>query len=241
MGTSTRILAVAFVAVVAAFIGSTILVQRESRVIDADALLISRDAAPGIQVISDLRVEVREMQARLLRSSRAGCPAPMLRTRAAGSTTCSSRRSRFLRTPRGVAAGQAPQRGARFRRGDRARSGAGAGGHREEAVRTMRNDVWRLADTAGTAANDLVLYDVRAAESAAQRIESARQRGNRTAWQLDALCALLATFAAFATVRAVRQMHRVQQANHDLTQRKAAELEQFAGRVAHDILSPSPR
>src|SRR5207237_451075 len=80
----------------------------------------------------------------------------------------------------------------------------------------------------GTAANDLVLYDVRAAESAAQRIESARQRGNRTAWQLDALCALLATIAAFATVRAVRQMHRVQQANHDLTQRKAAELEQFA-------------
>ena len=39
-------------------------------------------------------------------------------------------------------------------------------------------------------------------------------------------------------VRAVRQMQRVQQANHDLTQRKAAELEQFAGRVAHDILSP---
>ena len=33
-------------------------------------------------------------------------------------------------------------------------------------------------------------------------------------------------------------MQRVQQANHDLTQRKAAELEQFAGRVAHDILSP---
>ncbi|HMC32810.1 MAG TPA: HAMP domain-containing sensor histidine kinase, partial [Myxococcales bacterium] len=47
-----------------------------------------------------------------------------------------------------------------------------------------------------------------------------------------------ATIAAFATVRAVRQMHRVQQANHDLTQRKAAELEQFASRVAHDILSP---
>src|SRR5207302_11259454 len=67
MGTSTRILAVAFVAVVAAFIGSTILVQRESRVIDADATLISRDAAPGIQVISNLRVELREMQTRALR------------------------------------------------------------------------------------------------------------------------------------------------------------------------------
>src|SRR2546425_444560 len=65
------------------------------------------------------------------------------------------------------------------------------GGHREEAVRTVRDDVWRLADTAGTAANDLVLYDVRAAESAAQRIESARQHGNRIAWQLDALWGLV--------------------------------------------------
>ena len=74
MGTSTRILAVAFVAVVAAFIGSTILVQRESRVIDADATLISRDAAPGIQVISNLRVELREMQTRALRVIESGAP-----------------------------------------------------------------------------------------------------------------------------------------------------------------------
>src|SRR3989442_13224135 len=74
MGTSTRILAVAFVAVVAAFIGSTILVQRESRVIDADATLISRDAAPGIQGISNLRVELREMQTRALRVIESGAP-----------------------------------------------------------------------------------------------------------------------------------------------------------------------
>jgi len=49
MTTSTRVLAVAFVAVVAAFIGSSVLVRRSARVIDADALRISRDAAPGIQ------------------------------------------------------------------------------------------------------------------------------------------------------------------------------------------------
>jgi len=239
MGTSTRILAVAFVAVAAAFIGSTILVQRESRVIDADALLISRDAAPGIQVISDLRVEVREMQARLLRVIESGA--------SSGDVADSRRRLDHL-LEQAVAlptdASEALLLGklhSAVRTFDEATERAleqARGGHREEAVRTVRNDVWRLADTAGTAANDLVLYDVSAAESAAQRIESARQHGNRIAWQLDALCALLATIAAFATVRAVRQMHRVQQANHDLTQRKAAELEQFASRVAHDILSP---
>src|SRR2546428_12262270 len=99
------------------------------------------------------------------------------------------------------------------------------GGHREEAVRTVRDDVWRLADTAGTAANDLVLYDVRAAESAAQRIESARQHGNPVPPQLDALCALVATIAPLATVRAGRQMHRVQHANPDPAQTKGAQLE----------------
>src|SRR6266478_2481568 len=36
----------------------------------------------------------------------------------------------------------------------------------------------------------------------------------------------------------MRHMQRVQQDSHALAQRKAEELEQFAGRVAHDILSP---
>jgi signal transduction histidine kinase len=239
MGTSTRILAVAFVAVVAAFIGSTVLVQRESRVIDADATLISRDAAPGIQVISNLRVELREMQTRVLRVIESGSPGAevadsrrrldQLLERAVGLPTDTHEALLLGKLHSAVRAfDEATERALEQARG----------GHREEAVRTVREEVWRLADVAGAAANELVLYDVKAAESAAQRIEVARRRGNRTAWQLDALCALLAASAAFATVRAVRQMQRVQQANHDLTQRKAAELEQFAGRVAHDILSP---
>jgi signal transduction histidine kinase len=239
MGTSTRILAVAFVAVVAAFIGATILVQRESRVIDADAVLISRDAAPGIHVISDLRVELREMQTRVLRFVESGAP---------GADVADSRRRLDDLLEQAVAlpadAREALLLGklhSAVRAFDEATERAleqAHGGHREEAIRTVRNDVWRLADIAGSAANDLVQHDVRAAEGAAQRIEAARSRGNRIAWQLDALCALLAAFAAFVTLRALRQTHRVQQANHDLTQRKAAELEQFAGRVAHDILSP---
>jgi len=68
METSTRWLLISFVAVVATFIGSTVLVQHQAREIDAEAARISRDAAPGIQVISDLRGEVREMQARVVRA-----------------------------------------------------------------------------------------------------------------------------------------------------------------------------
>ena len=177
MGTSTRILAVAFVAVVAAFIGSTILVQRESRVIDADATLISRDAAPGIQVISNLRVELREMQTRALRVIESGAP---------GADMADSRRrlDQLLEQAVGLPtdAHEALLLGklhSAVRAFDEAMERAleqARGGHREEAVRSVRGDVWRLADVAGAAANELVLYDVKTAESAAQRIEAARRR-----------------------------------------------------------------
>src|SRR2546425_12923436 len=63
MTTSIRVLAVAFVAVVAAYFGAMLLVQRSVRVIDTDAARISRDAAPDIRVISNLRAELREMHA----------------------------------------------------------------------------------------------------------------------------------------------------------------------------------
>ena len=238
MGTSTRVLAVAFLGVVAAFIGSTVLVQHQAREIDADAVMISRDAAPGIQVISDLRAEVREMQARVFRTVN-GFPA---------SDIVDSRRRLDALLERAVAlptdAPEALLLGklhSAVRAFDEAAERAleqARGGHRDVAQETARNEVFRLADAAGAAANDLVQYDVEAAEKAAQRIEAARRRGNRTAWQLDAFCAAIAAFAAFVTIRALRQIHRMQQAHQNLTERKAAELEQFAGRVAHDILSP---
>jgi len=54
MTSSIRVLAVAFVAVVSAYFGAVLLVQRSVRVIDTDAARISRDAAPDIRVVSDL-------------------------------------------------------------------------------------------------------------------------------------------------------------------------------------------
>src|SRR3954469_672319 len=63
MATSSRALLVAFFAVVAAFIGSTILAQRAAQTIDEEAVFISRDAAPGIATLSDLRAELRSLEA----------------------------------------------------------------------------------------------------------------------------------------------------------------------------------
>jgi signal transduction histidine kinase len=240
MTASTRVLAVAFVAVVGAFIGSTILVQRSARVIEVDAAAISRDAAPSVQLISDLRAEIRELQARVGRvaSGRA----------TAADDVAESRRMVDKLLERAVAlptdSNEAAMLGklhSAIRAFDEVAERAleqARGGHADAARETVRGELRERSDAAGAAAHELVLYNVQAAERAAQRIETARHKGNRFAWQLDALCALIALFAAWLTFRAMRHMQRVHHERHELAQRKAEELEQFAGRVAHDVLSP---
>jgi signal transduction histidine kinase len=239
MGTSTRWLAVSFLAVVATFIGSTVLVQHQAREIDAEAALISRDAAPGIQVISDLRGELREMQSRVWRA--------VIGRRSPDEVGASRQRVDQLLEAAVALPTDAPEAVLLGKLHSAIRAYDEVvercleqlrGGHPDLARETMSNDLARLADAAGVAANDLIQFDVEAAERAARQIEAARQRGNRVAWQLDALCALIAAGAAWFTVRAVRQVHRVQQAHQELSEKRAAELEQFASRVAHDVLSP---
>ena len=240
MTTSIRVLAVAFVAVVAAYFGAMLLVQRSVRVIDTDAARISRDAAPDIRVISDLRAELREMHARVIEAiegddeardeveeSRRSVDSLLAQ---AGALPTDEREAVLLGKLRSAlpAFEQAAERAL-----EQARAG-----HRDRARQTVRRELRPLGDAASLVAQDLVDYNVVVAESAAQRIEAVRYRGSRIAWQLATLCALLAAVAAFATVRVMRQVQRVQQQHNALMQRKAEELEEFAARVAHDILSP---
>src|SRR6267143_5861778 len=239
MTTSTRVLAVAFVAVVAAFIGSSVLVQRSARVIDADALRISRDAAPGIQGVSDLRSELRELQALVMRTvDDLSTPDDVAESRKRVDKLLEQAVALPTDPPEAVLLGKLHSAVRAFDESAERALEQARGGHPEQARETLRTEVRLNGDFAGMAAHELVSYNVRAAESAAQRIEAARARGNRFAWQLDGFCALIAALAAWATFRATRHVQRVQQEHHRLVQLKAEELEQFAGRVAHDILSP---
>jgi signal transduction histidine kinase len=71
-------------------------------------------------------------------------------------------------------------------------------------------------------------------------LEIARVRGQSTyvAFGLDALCALIALGGAIALHRAIREHAELAENHHQLSLHRASELEQFAGSVAHDILSP---
>jgi len=240
MTSSIRVLAVAFVAVVSAYFGAMLLVQRSVRVIDTDAARISRDAAPDIRVVSDLRAELREMHARVIEAIEGDDEAldevadsrrriDNLLAQAAALPT-DEREAALLGKLRSAL--RAFEQAA-----ERALEQAG-GNHRDRARKIARGELRPLGDAASLVAQDLVAYNVGVAESAAERIEAVRARGSRMAWQLATVCALLAGVAAFATVRVMRQVQRVQQQHNALMQRKAEELEEFAARVAHDVLSP---
>jgi signal transduction histidine kinase len=80
--------------------------------------------------------------------------------------------------------------------------------------------------------------NVAAAAILAGRIQSSRRQGVIWALGLDGLGVLLAIGAAAWTLRVARAHARAVKACGDMAERRAEELDQFAGRMAHDVRSP---
>jgi len=237
MATSTRALLISFFAVVGAFIGSTIWAQRLARGIDADTLFISRGAAPGIELLSNVRAEMRELETQVIRfTDGRGSERLVASTRG----RLDSLLGQFRTLPADANAPalfekmQTALRAfdeAAERTMEKARSG-------QHARETVEAELRPMGDAASEAIKALIAYDAGAVEAAARRIETERRRADRIAYELDAISALLAIAAAALVLLVIRHSHRVQEENRRIVERKAEELEQFAARVAHDILSP---
>jgi signal transduction histidine kinase len=94
------------------------------------------------------------------------------------------------------------------------------------------------ADRAAEALGRSVTFNAREARALAQRIDVTRRRAANLAGALDALSAVLALIACLGLYRVVRRHATLLDENRRLTEARAAELDLFAGRVAHDIMSP---
>lgn len=70
------------------------------------------------------------------------------------------------------------------------------------------------------------------------RIEVVRQRSHQIGVALDLGCAVVAIAAAIVVLGAVRRYTRLLEEHGRMLEDRANELEAFAGRVAHDIVSP---
>jgi len=240
MGPPVRSLAVALFLVIGAFVGSTIWSQQQSHSIDGDAFLISREAAPAVTFLSDARAELRETESKVIRAvaGRPGAPGEVAASRAKveeligqAMALPNDQQETALLVKLHAALRSFDE--ATRRALDEIRAG-----QKTQARDTVEKDLRPAADEAALAARALVKYDATAAADAAVRIEKARSRTDRFAYELDGLCAVLAIGAAVLGMRLFRQVQRAEHERRILTEAKAEELEQFAGRVAHDILSP---
>jgi signal transduction histidine kinase len=90
--------------------------------------------------------------------------------------------------------------------------------------------------------NDLLMDELaegtRRASDASERMEEIRGRSLRLVNALNLLWASLALVGGVVAAVLVRRHQRVVEQLRRVEQARASELEQFAGRVAHDILSP---
>jgi signal transduction histidine kinase len=84
----------------------------------------------------------------------------------------------------------------------------------------------------------LVTFNAQQAASEATAISARLAELESNELGLDALAAVLTILAALQAVRAVRQFAREQEERNRLYANRAEELEQFAGRVAHDVRGP---
>jgi signal transduction histidine kinase len=230
-------LVAAFTAVVLAFVGSTVVSQRAAREVRDLSLRISSDAAPGIEAMATIRTEVHRIEALVrVASERASGDLEAEITDARRQLDAAQLRFQALHMSDAERA-ILPRLVASVRAFDEAVERAlvkRPTGNAPTPVRAL----FPYGDAAALAAQELLDVDAREAQEMAARIETVHERANRLALELDALSAVLAAIAAALAVRAVRQVLRLQEQNRQLMERKAEELEQFAGRVAHDVLSP---
>jgi signal transduction histidine kinase len=110
-------------------------------------------------------------------------------------------------------------------------------GDRTRAAESARR-VDAACDKAVLAAFGVIQFNAKKGETLARRIGEARRLSLRSSTLLDALCGALTVGLALLATREVNRHARALNETNRLLARRADELEQFAGRVAHDVRNP---
>jgi signal transduction histidine kinase len=113
-----------------------------------------------------------------------------------------------------------------------------ARGDERGAVALIQTNLTDEADAAARAIDTSVDFIADESARMAHDIEAIRARAAVIQGTLSAVATVLTILAGYLLLRTVQQHTRLLEAHGRLLERRADELEQFAGRVAHDILSP---
>lgn len=227
---------------VASFIGVTAYSENRLARLDAFSSTIEGNAAPSLEYLGRSGVRLR----RLLQLLREGDPA-----RFQQSESSETARAELLAIEEDIGrylkltplAGEA--QAWRTLRNDVGRAtriaqlmlDAEADGDAERWRRLLR-EAEPAFDRAGRAIFTALEFDARQVETLAGEVRDVRRDTLRTMVLLDAIATAIAVIAAFIADRAAREHERLLQAHNTLLAARVTELDRFAGRMAHDVLSP---
>jgi signal transduction histidine kinase len=232
-----------FGAIVISFVAATALSQWKSRAIDAAALEIAENSAPSIERLTTARREVRRLQSLVSAYGAAEARDPAVLAKIEESRAkLDGAIQDYLALPAFVDEGALwkeilADRDA-FDRAVTHVALAREGGDRAGAAAAARSDVPKAAEALRAAISRDIQFNAGESQELALRIRTLRGGVTTVAFALDAACILIAALGAVLLRRGVRAHAALLERNHVLDEARASEMELFAGRVAHDILSP---
>lgn len=230
-----------FTGVVVCFVAATAFVHWEMSSIDAAASEIADDSAPGIEQLAIARTDLRHLQ-QVLRRER--------ERRDAGEAfdlnAIEDARHVYDRSLAGYLARPILER----KSWDAVRAGklkldvALEEYERETAAdpiaaaRTLRGGIPAASAELSDAITGALETGAAVTRASALRIRSRRTSSSHIAIGLDIVCTLIALMGALLVHRIVRADRELANKKRELQEERAREMEDFAGRIAHDILSP---
>lgn len=236
-------LVMAFSAVVGSFVATNLIVQQSSARVGTLASDITDNSAPSIERLALVRRSVLESEIALSRfvhepQDRAAAG----RTLDAELTRLRDRTRGYLRLP--LVAGEQPLRieleegwlrfeSAAMRTRDSAASGA-----TDDAARLLGGTVEPARQHVLEQVSQATEVNAAGGRQLATEIRAIRHRTTILAVAFDSVCAVMAVIAAALLHRQLRSRRALVDTQLALLEERAAEMERFAGRVAHDIRNP---
>jgi len=234
-GIITR-LVVAFGLAILSFCGSSLYASYITREVDDSARSIARNAMPSIEHLADTRGELRQLDVAITRfeaSHKAADRAEVIAAR----DRMDRAFERYLSEPESYPGEQALWADLHHALTE-VEQATEAALVDISAGRPIGNRVTVALNAATVVIRRSIDFNADAASGSAQRIERDHTRAINISLLLDGISTLLTILVAFLALRALQHHHRIVDERNKLIERRAEELEQFAGRVAHDILGP---
>jgi signal transduction histidine kinase len=236
-----RAIIIAFAAVVLSFVSATWFSEQRSDKLERAALSIHSNAAPSIRRLATASAELRRLQLLVHRAlEREPGPSNAFEI-SAGRELLNEQLSAYQALPYypGEDAAWLRAKAALNRLDDQlTRIVAALGQGDPRLARGLQGGLDLASDELARALSQDIEFNAAAATRLASDIQTSRRQGILWAAVLDLLGVILAVAAAAWSLRIARAYARAERACSDMAERRAEELDQFAGRMAHDVRTP---